>query len=111
MALVYGMRILDLLFEQGRVFRGVEWKERRSETRRERGSRFGDTAFGTGELRRVSRDEVVQRLVGGEPGNGWKHPEGVGREHDDVFRMPPDATWSQVGQVTERIRNAGVLGV
>jgi len=45
--------------------------------------------FRAGDLARVSRDEVVHRLLRRQPRERGHHARGVAGEEDDVRRVPP----------------------
>jgi len=73
------------------------------------GLRFGDSALGARDLGRVTREEVVHRLIARELGDGRQDSERVCREEDDVLGMPALAVGDVVLDVVQRIRCARVL--
>jgi hypothetical protein len=70
------------------VHRRVQRHERRAEAGAERRLRLVHAPLGAGHLRGVAGEEVVHRLLGRQLRDRRQHPEGVGRQHDDVARVP-----------------------
>ena len=102
---------VDLLAEQFGVDGRMVHHERRAETRRKRGLGFGDPALRAGNLRGVTREEVVHRLLFAEPADGRKRAEGVGRQHDDRARVAGAAAGNDVRDELDRIRAARVFSL
>ena len=73
------------------------------------GLRFCDAALRAGNLRRVAGEEVIHRLLGRQARDRRQHAEGIGREHDDVLRMPGIAFGNDVRDAGQRIGGARVL--
>ena len=95
---------------------GVDRRMARHEGRAEAGRKcrlrlVAEALLGARHLGGVARQEVVHRLLGAELGDRRQHAERVGGQHDDVLRLARAAGRGRVGNVVERIRRPGVLGV
>ena len=100
----------DLLAQHLGVHARMQRQERRAEAGGEGRARLGDAALGAGDLGGVAREEVVHRLVRGEPRDRRQDAERVGGEEHDVLGMPARAGRKMVRDVVDRIAGAGVLG-
>src|SRR3990167_1407213 len=79
---------LDQLAQKLSVFGRMARHERRAEAGRERRLRLlAEALFGAGDLGGEAGEEVIHRLFGRKAGDRRQHAEGVGRQHDDVFRV------------------------
>ena len=100
----------DLLAQQLAVDRRVARHERRPETGREDGLGLLDALDGAGDHGGVAGKEVIHRLFGAQPADRRQHPEGVGRQHEDVLRVAADAFLADKGNEIDGVGRAGVLG-
>ncbi len=84
--------------------------EGRAEAGREGRFGLGHADFGASDLRRISREEVIHRLIGGQPRDRGQHAEGIGGQHDDVGGRRTEIVGAGIGDRAERIGPARVLG-
>ena len=95
--------------EHFRVDAGSQREERRAETGGERFFGLGHAALGAGDLGRISRQEVIHRLLRRQFGDRRHHTEGVAGEEDDVARMTGHSLGHMIGDVMNRIGRARVF--
>ena len=73
--------------------------------------RLGHARLGARELRGVTVDEVVHRLLAAQPAHRRQHPEGVGRQKDHVAGVGPHRGDAGPRDEPHRIGHPGVLGL
>jgi hypothetical protein len=101
--------LLDALGEHARIHGRGAREERPAEAGAEVGLGLLHARLGPRELRRVPVDEVVRRLRGAEPADGWDDAERVRREEDHVRRVPPDGRDGGARDELDGVGDAGVL--
>ncbi len=106
-----GLEAGDAVAQHLGVLRGVTRHERRAEAGREhRLGLLAEPDLGAGDLRRIAREKMVHRLLGGELGDRRHDPERVAGQHDDVFGMRRHPVLVGIGDEVERIAGPGVFG-
>ena len=88
----------------------MQRKERSAETGREGRLGLLHARFGSRELRRVAREEMVHGLLVGKPDDRRQDAERVGREEEDVLRMSRRSGNQRIGDVPHRVRRPRILG-
>ena len=79
----------DFAFEQVGIKSRVVDHERTAKAGAEGDLRFFAQAnLGAGDLGGIAGDEVVERLVGGQAGDGRHHPGRIAGQEDDILGMP-----------------------
>ena len=105
------VKLLNLFGEHLSIVSWVESQECFSKTSRERSLWLGDTNLSARDLGRITSNEVVHGLFGGELGNWGKDSESVTCEEDNVLWMSSDAWNLSVCHELDRVAEACVLGV
>ena len=82
-----------------------------AEAGREGGFRLGHADLGAGDLGGVAAEEVIHRLIRGQPRDRRQHAEGIGGQHDHVRRRGAEVLLGGVGDELDRIGAAGVFGL
>ena len=89
----------------------MKFEERLTETRTEGRSRFGDSAFRSGEFCGKAAEEIIFRLFRSEDGNRRKYAESVRtQENDGLSRRAVTVRTDNVFNVVNRIAYAGIFG-
>ena len=88
----------------------MEFQECLAEASRESRSWLSDAAFSTCKLSSEAREEVVLGLLWSKDRYWRKHAECVSRQEDYVLSSWSRATWLDVVDVVDWVRNASVLG-
>ena len=71
--------------------------------------RLGHTDLGAGDLRRVTGQEVIHRLLGRQTRDRRQDAERIRGQHDDILRHRPHIFFRGVGNEFDRIGTAGIF--
>lgn len=94
---------------------GVDFRSQGHEGFAEQGGegrhRLGNALFRAGYFRRKAGDEVVHSRFLAEAGDRRQDAEAVGRQEDDDLRDAADAGNGRVGNIVDRIADAGIFRI